>query len=189
MSIIAPLIINAMTIDRPDVDNFVAASLWLLSNPTEKLHIFLVGRQFSSALTSAIFNEETKMLEIETWNGDVPVIHSIFPNEIKSFIKQDVWEESMWDKIESHQLLQIFAADLRAYLTACEIQPNQYIIYDGGIPELAGISNHIHVCDYMLNEDISAASYVPNKKADYDKFCKQFRTFDREQRKQFSNIE
>jgi len=53
----------------------------------------------------------------------------------------------------------LHAAHLRAFLTAAGVEPWEYACYHGGIAALAGLSCHVHACEFEFLRDPTCASY------------------------------
>jgi len=55
--------------------------------------------------------------------------------------------------------LGLHAAHLRAFLTASGVESWEYACYHGGIATLAGLSCHVHVCEFEFLRDPTCASF------------------------------
>ena len=54
--------------------------------------------------------------------------------------------------------LGLHAAHLRAFLTAAGVEPWEYACYHGGVAALAGLSCHVHACEFEFLRDPTCAS-------------------------------
>jgi hypothetical protein len=144
---------------------------------SERLHVVLVGRRFSSRLSHMIFRPTKKCFELEVWDqkggktaaGEdaeaVPRLVEVPAAELGGWIKQQEWEEQWWDGDEEQALLGLHAAHLRACLRAAGVEAWEFDVYDGGCAALAGLSCHVHAYDFEFLRDADCSSFalVPGK--------------------------
>lgn len=135
--------------------------------PAEQLHLFCVGRRFSSRLSHMVFRPEKKCFEMEVWDQgpEAPRIEEVPGNKLGGYIKQAQWEEQWWDPEEERKLCALHAAHLRACLNAAGVNPWEYEIYDGGVAAKAGLSCNVHAYDFefLADPDCSSFRLTPGK--------------------------
>jgi hypothetical protein len=162
------LVVERLDIDRADCDNFISVILKLCQRRRgfnrayeerlisdcllvqDVLHIVLVGRRFSSKLSPAVYNPIHKTFELEDRSSGEPVIKTIPLTDLGGHVKQESWENELWDREEEERLLALHARQLRACLDAAGFHPYEYEIYHGGFAALSGLSGHLHSQDFYF---------------------------------------
>lgn len=123
---------------------------------TEQLHVVLVGRRFSTKMSHMVFKPATKTFELEIFDqgpDQPPKLIEVGGKDLGKYIKQEAWEELIWDREEEKMLLELSAAQVRACIAAAGIEAWEYELYDGGFAEKAGIACHIHGMDWQMHRD------------------------------------
>jgi hypothetical protein len=101
-----------------------------------------------------VFNKDSGNFEMEVWEDESNrSLIEVSPKELSGWVKQSTWEEKWWDREEEELLIGLHAAQLRACLTSAGVMPWEYSLYNGGFPELAGLSCHVHSLDFEFLEN------------------------------------
>ena len=141
--------------DFPDADNSSALMVQLARrrkkgrDPSVPLQVVLVGGHFSACTTPGVTDPVTRMVSIEDAAGVKSEV------TLKTFLSDHLKEGLNEPRDAGHEkwLFEINVARFRAMLRTAGFKDHEYVFYDGGIAQFAGISYKVRFQEFKGLKD------------------------------------